>query len=306
MAPKPDPFLQDYYEPLAPRKGIGFHAASLAVLILMPWLIFTTVSCLLTFAYHHFRVLVWVLIFLGALLSLLFIALSSRNRRGPFFYLALGVLCVFAIMMSTVLGLYCYYEYAIKFWSCEEGRAYVNVRPEESAAGHLDAGRLTFSEDAHVDTGRSVGYRDKDGGVYCVAPILSEEDMITAEYFAAGEDCCGQRGNFNCDGAWDEKAKSGVVIVEGIPGGVLSDAPLLTNAREMYMKAAQEAAGAYELKLGKKPIFVRWVRDAQKIEDEYWGDCLMFLVCICFAHLFFSVLLGLLLHFSTGVRPRKA
>lgn len=299
MAPKPDPFLQDYYEQGAPRKGIGFHAASVAVLILMPWLIFCTVCCLLIFAYHHFRILVWVLIFLGALLSLLFIALSSRNRRGPFFYLALGVLCVFAIMVSTVLGLYGYYEYAIKFWSAEEGRAYVNVRPEESAAGHLDAGRLTFSEDAHVDTGRSVGYVTKDGSLYCVAPILGEVDLVTAEYFAAGQDCCGKRGNFNCDGAWDAKAKSGVVIAETQSNSLLSNAP------EIYMKAAQEAAGAYELKLGKKPIFVRWVKDTQAIVDAYWSDCMVFLVCACFAHLFFSTMLGLVLHFSTGVRPKK-
>jgi hypothetical protein len=298
MAPKPDPFLQDYYEPSPPRKGLGFHAASVAIFILMPWLIFTTVCCLMTFAYHHFRVLVWAMVFLGALLSLLFIALSSRSRRGPFFYIALGVLCIFAILLSTALGLYCYYEYAIKFWSCEEGRAYVNVRPEESAAGHLDAGRLTFSEEAHVDTSRSVGYRGKDGGVYCVAPVLGETDLVTAEYFAAGEDCCGQRGNFNCDGAWDSKAKSGVVIIEGNK--------MLSNAHEMYVKAAQEAAGAYDLKLGKKPMFVRWVRDTQAIEDGYWNDCMMFLVCVCFGHLFFSTMVGLVIHFSTGVRPRKA
>jgi len=298
MAPKQDPFLQDYYDQGAPRKGIGFHAQSLAVLILMPWLIFSTVCCLMTFAYHHFRIVVWVIILLGALLSLLFIFLSSRNRRGPFFYLALGILCIFAIMLSTVLGLYCYYEYAVKFWSCEEGREYVNVRPEESAAGHSDAGRLSFSEDAHVDTGRSVGYRATDGNVYCVAPILGETDLVTAEYFAAGQDCCAQRGSFNCDGAWDAKAKSGVVIAMG-------GNKMFSNTHEMYEKAAQQAAGAYELKLGKRPVFVRWVKDTQAIEDAYWNDCIIFLVCICFGHLFFSTLLGLVLHFSTGARPRK-
>lgn len=300
MSPKPDPFLSGYYDQSAPKRGIGFHAASLAVLILTPWLIFTTVCCLLTFAYHHFRVLVWVLIFLGALISMLFIALSTRNRRGPI-YLFLGVLCVFAILLSTVLGLYCYHSYAIQFWSCEEGRAYVNVRPDEAAGGHADAGRLTFSEDAHVDTGRSVGYRSKDGSMYCVAPIMGQEDPTTVEYWAAGLDCCGQRGNFNCDSAWDEKAKSGVVMVD-------QSGPFAPKGtRETYMKAAQEAAGAYEFKLGKHPLFVRWVRDAQVIQDAYWNDCMVFLVCVCFVHLMVSIMFGIVLHFSTGtVRARKA
>jgi hypothetical protein len=201
-------------------------------------------------------------------------------------------------MVATVIGLYCYHEYAIQFWSCEEGRAYVNVRPDESAAGHSDAGRLTFSEDAHVDTGRSVGYRAKDGSVYCVAPIAGDQDPATVEYLAAGEDCCAERGNFNCDASWDAKAKSGVVIIER--------SPFVSNSQEMYMKAAREAAGAYEFTLGKKPLFVRWVRDAQVIEDQYWNNCMVFLVCACFMHLMASILFGFVLHFSTGSRSRKA
>lgn len=277
-------------------KPANFHAMSLAILILLPWLVFTTVSCLLTFAYHHFRIMVWVLIFLGALLSVLFIVLSSRNKRGPI-YLFLGVLCVFAVLVSCVVGLYCYHEFAIQFWVVEEGRAYANVRPDESAGGHSDAGRLTFSDDARVDTERSVGFHDNGGTIYCVAPIVGDQEPATIEYWAAGEDCCKSRSSFDCDETSNPKARSGVVISDR--------SPFVPSSREKYLKAVSEASGAYDLKAGKKPLFVKWVEDPQTVQDEYWNRCLVFLISACVVHLMASALFGFVLHFSSGMRMRK-
>lgn len=293
-----DPFLSPdpKQNPKSMKRGLSFHVASLAILILLPWLVFTTVTCLLTFAYHHFRVLVWVFIFLGAALSVLFIAVSSRNPRGPI-YLFLGVLCVFAVMVSTVVGLYNYHEFAIQFWVIEEGRAPVNVRADEPSAGHSDAGRLSFAEDAHVDTERAVGYRDSSGTIYCVAPVVGSEDPDSVGYWAAGEDCCKQRADFTCDEALNPKARSGVVLIDR--------SPFVPSSREKFQKAAEESAGSFDLKVGKHPIFLKWVTDTQTVQDEYWNRCLVFLIFACVVHLLISVVFGFVLHFSSGFRLPK-
>lgn len=282
--------------PKSMRRGLSFHVASLAILILLPWLVFTTVVCLLTFAYHHFRALVWALIFIGAILAVLFIALSSRNPRGPI-YLFLGVLCVFAVMVSTVVGLYNYHEFAIQFWVIEEGRAPINVRADEPSAGHADAGKISFADDVHVDSERSVGYRDNGGTIYCVAPVVGSEDPDFVGYWAAGEGCCDQRGNFKCDESADEKARSGVVLTDR--------SPFVPSSKEKYTKAAEAAAGTYDLKVAKHPIFLRWVKDTQAVQDEYWNRCIIFLIGACVVHLMVSALFGFVLHFGSGLRvPR--
>lgn len=276
-----------------PPRAFSFHATSLGILVLLPWLVFTTVLCLLTFAYHHFRSLVYLLVFIGLLLSLLFILIGTRHRKsggGPI-YLYLGFLSVFGVLMGSVVGLYAYHEFAVQFWAIEEGRAYTNVRPDDPALGHLDAGRLSFSLDARVDTQRTVGFRDKTGSIFCVAPIVGDQDLTTGEYFAAGEGCCDQRSDFDCDDSSDPKARGGIVLVDR--------SPFVSSSREKYLKAAKEAEGTYELKAGKYPIFIKWVRDAESVQDQYWNECLVFVLFASVVHLGVSAVFGSVLHFSS-------
>lgn len=300
MGYEQDPFLSheqqrqhDYSgEDRGAVKGFGFHVQSLGLLVLLPWSVFVSTFCSLTFLYHRSHLVVWSFIFLVAVFSIMFVAISSRNRRGPI-YLFLGCLCTFSLMTAIAAGLLNYYEYGIKYWTIEEGRMYSNVRPDESAMGHIDAGRISFSPDARLDTQRSVGYKSH-GTVYCVAPIVGDQDPASVQYFAVGEDCCSQRGDFNCDAAWDPKARSGVVVITKGPFG--------DSKKKWYSKAAEEAGGAYDFATAKTPLFVQWVADPDAVQDEYWDRCLMFAVCACLLHFVASALLGFVLHFMSGKR----
>merc|ERR550537_821201 len=154
------------------------------------------------------------------------------------------------------------------YYAYDENRSYSNVLPTEPAEAHADAGKIKFSHTARVDTTRAMGY--KAGSVYCVAPILDDTQLDRVEYWAAGIDCCPSRGDFNCDDAWNPKAKSGVVILD-------SNA-LIPTKHDFYMKAAKEAEAAYQLSSAEEPLFVRWVADPQGIQDDYWRAGVGFLV----------------------------
>merc|ERR1719453_143098 len=88
----------------------------------------------------------------------------------------------------------------------------MNLMPTNLAEAHADAGKIVFTDATRVDTTRAAGY--KDGSMYCVAPIEDDVPIGKVQYWAAGTDCCLGRADFNCDDAWDPKARSGVVILD--------------------------------------------------------------------------------------------
>jgi hypothetical protein len=51
-----------------------------------------------------------------------------------------------------------------------------------------------------------------------VAPVLDYANGspvgTRVEYWAAGQDCCGQRADFRCDESWNVAARSGVVMLK--------------------------------------------------------------------------------------------
>jgi len=261
--------------------------AGLVVMILMPWMMFTVLVTVFAFCYHHFSVIVWLLVLICSAVALLCFVISPRNKKGPM-YMYLGFLCTLAIICGILLGMYDHFEFMMTYWSYNEYRVYTDVLPSEPAAAHADAGTMVFTEDSRVDTTKALGY--KAGTVYCVAPILDDSQAARVEYWAAGVDCCSQRADFNCDDSWDPKAKSGVVIID--------NGSLMTSKFDMYTKAVHQAEAAYGVVSAAKPIFVRWVADPVKIEEEFWTWGVGFLVISSAIYLFVSIILGGLLHMA--------
>jgi len=261
--------------------------AGLLLMVMLPWMMFSVIMVLFTFCYHHFSIIVWLLVIICTMMAVMFFVISPRNKKGPM-YMYLGFLCTLAIMLGIILGLYNHYEFMMTYWSYNEYRVYTDVLPSEPAAAHADAGTMVFTEDSRVDTTKALGY--KAGKVFCVAPILDDTQSTRVEYWAAGIDCCSQRADFNCDDAWNPKAKSGVVVID-------NGSPVTSNF-DMYMKAVHQAEAAYGVVAAKKPIFVRWVADPVKVETEYWTWGIGFLVCCSAIYLLVSIVLGALLHMA--------
>merc|ERR1719335_902631 len=255
----------------------------MALLMTVPWLMFFMINIVFSFAYHHYCWMVWFVVIAWFAVSLMFVFLKNR-MKGQWFYF-IGHLCLLACVLGSTSGLYNYYSHMFQYWSYDENRAYTNVLPTEPAAAHADAGKIVFANTARVDTTRAVGF--KMSTVYCVAPILDDSQLDRVEYWAAGTDCCPMRGDFNCDDAWNPKAKSGVVI--------LDSNNLMPTKHDFFVKAAKEAEAAYQIESAAEPLFVRWVADPQGIQDDFWRMGVGWLVATVCIYLLLSIIAGAIL-----------
>jgi hypothetical protein len=280
-----------------------------ALLIGMPWLMFVTLILLWTFAYHHFYLLVWIIVLAWGCFSFMFMALDSikgtSGKPTGSWWLFLGLLCIFAIVNACVCGGYNYWMHMFHYWSFDENRGYTNVLPTEPAEGKQDAGTIVFSNTARVDTTRAVGYRS--GTTYCVAPIMDDAQLDRVEYWAAGTNCCEALGDFTCDDTWNPSAKSGVVILDMQPGDayIMSGessfgVSLWAPALPYYHKAAKQAEAHFSLTSAKHAIFVRWVADTQVVQDEFWHAGTGFLGIVVLIYLAISIPAGLMLNLWSG------
>lgn len=268
---------------------------AMGALITIPWLMFFMINILFAFLYHHSGMVTWSFTAIFLAISIIFIVLNRQPPRdwGNWF-LYLGIMSIFACIVGVWSGIYNYQENILRYYYYEEGRAYTNVLPSEPAAAHSDAGKITFSNNARVDTTRAVGY--KKGVVYCVAPIMDDTQTARVEYWAAGTDCCLQRADFNCDDAWNNQAKSGVVLVD-------QEDYLVKNnwgIHAMFMKAVKEAEAAFDIVSSEDPLFIRWVKDPQTIQDDYWRSAIGHLFASAGVYLLLSIIAGAMLQMAAG------
>lgn len=276
----------------APSGG-STSGASLFALIFLPWMMVTVILVLYTFCFHIFYHVVYLLILCFVVIGVMCL-IVGRIRRAPT-YQYLGMLSLFATFVGIMLGLFSYYQWMNHYWRYQESRVYTDVTPIEKAAAHSDAGTIVFTEDARVDATKALGY--KATKVYCVAPILDDSSAADVEFWAAGVDCCSQRADFNCDDAWDPEAKSGVVI--------LDNGSILPSNFDYYMKAVRQAEAAYGIVAAKQPLFVRWVTDPVKIEEEFKENGITFLVIASAAYLVVSIIIGGIAHLANRKKPEE-
>lgn len=234
----------------------GFSWCELFSFVIVPWSAFVGVLLLFALVYHSAQMLVWTVI--GVMVSFCVIgAFHSINTRQPGtvpFQLYLGGLIVFATCVAVPVGLSTFELYFGTYWNAERGAVHKNVLPQEAAAGYKDSSMLLFAENVRVDSSRSVGFK-KDGTTYCVAPILDEMNTDEVQFWAAGPDCCGQRGAFACDDSFAIQARSGVVIR-------YNTAP--------YLEAVKLAAATFGIASAEEPLFVRWVVSPDSLQESFW------------------------------------
>lgn len=261
--------------------GSGFGVVGGGILIMVPFLIFCTSMCLHGFIFHHSPYIVWLVGIGFTCLSFIFMSLAGRLDGR--WYAVLGTLCLVAVIFGNTLGVYNYDTHFLQYWAYDENRTYSNVLPSEPAAAHADAGKLEFAQEARIDTTKAVGY--KEGSVYCVAPVMAATQSARIEYWAAGVDCCKQRADFQCDDANDDQARSGVVI--------LDTNSIIASPHDYYVKAVMEAEAAYDLVSAKHPLFIRWVREPQAVQEYYWRQGLGTLVAACGVYFLISLVFGI-------------
>jgi hypothetical protein len=268
-----------------------FHAQSLAVLVMSPWLTFFTIMVLFTFVYSESPTVVWLWVVICSGMSLLLLALPNKRPEGPMFYMQLGVLCLMATCLGTMLGFYNWDRHMVWDAAYNGQRFYSNVLPTEPALSHLDAGKISFSSDSKVNTGKAMAY--DDDSIYCVAPVMDSRNQsgTKAEYFAAGVDCCEASGSsyrFTCDAYDDAKAHSGLVYLK------YGDSDKLGKFR----KAAEKFGTTYGVAVSQDAIFVKWVRDLDRAGNAYQNSGVSFFLGTSLVYLVMCTAAGFMIHFS--------
>jgi hypothetical protein len=153
-----------------------------------------------------------------------------------------------------------------------------------------DASWLHFNDGSHVDTTRVVGYRDI--AVYCVAPVLSANQVTRVEYWAIGKDCCEKRSGFTCGEVGIAGAQSAIVML----GQDFVD-------KEFYERAVRQAEASYKLASAEGALLVHWVSDPKSIRDGLLWKGISFLALGAAIELFIGIILACLLPRPHGKDP---
>lgn len=229
------------------------------------WITFTVISLIFGLTYHSDKIQIWSVIIIGTLVLLAIIYQSWKfaavGDQGARVHMLIAVWLLLSVFWGVAVGLFSYDCCISEYWVTQNLEARANVLPSEPAAAYANAGELVFADEARVDAGKAVGY--KDTTTYCVAPVASDAPFEQVQFWAAGTDCCGARGTFTCDDAWNPKARAGLVIHDF--------AEWSEGTRQHYMKAVKLAEATYSIASAQEPVFVRWVADPDQVELNIWA-----------------------------------
>lgn len=281
-------------------------------LALVPWFLFISVLTASSFVCHQFAALSSALVagaaaVLAGLMA--FIGLAMRDTA----LLALGLLCLSAVSMSSGIGLYISEMWTYEYFHIVHGATYEN-RSAQSHAGKLaDASVLIFDQDVGVNVEQAIGYRHW-GQTFCVAPIVGrhgvEDEEIPAfafssrspvrrssapsplllaanrpkerprdvQFWAVGMGCCGARGDFHCGTALSPKAHSAVVLAKQADG---------------YKQAVRMARPIYGLTPAPGAIFVQWVESPLRFRVDLLTSATCGVGVAILVHLVVSVPAGI-------------
>jgi len=229
------------------------------------WAAFAVVCLLFGFSYHDSETEVWSLVLLGAGVLIIVIGTQWRQRNyNPTAHASVIIAgwLLASLMMGTLVGLFSYDCCIGEYWLSQRLEARQNVLPSEPAGAYANAGEIVFADEARVDASKSVGFKDTD--IYCVAPVASDAPLDTVQFWAAGINCCGARGSFACDDAWNPKAHAGVVINN------ISNVLMRSDIRGKYLQAIKLAEVTYAIASAQEPIFVRWVANPDQVQLNVW------------------------------------
>lgn len=208
-----------------------------------------------------------------------FVVIASRpkvfGKDRPALRL-LGYLFVLSTLVGFLIGFSMYFNSLSYYYKYGQLRSYTNVAASQNPLGFRDGGMMLWTEDTRLDTMRSVGYKSKqDGQIYCVAPIIDGSMSLTASisYYAIGENCCGARGEFECDDATIPTVRASLVLLQ--PKDVVSSWMTWAGPASDYPKyeaavALQQAT--YSVASNSNVKLVRWVVDPLKVRATLYDQ----------------------------------
>mmetsp|Transcript_81275 Transcript_81275/g.161293 ORF Transcript_81275/g.161293 Transcript_81275/m.161293 type:complete len:331 (-) Transcript_81275:53-1045(-) len=268
---QPDPSAK--FPPRGPRRRI--NAVPIFLSLFGPWLLFAVVYGAMTFSLHYEKpALVFIIVNLSFIV-VIGVALAALSRlrkqakKHPL-YEASWLTFMFVTMLvgwtvAVVAGDMNYYQNMKLFYDLMNLNSYPEVDPAVTRGQMvMDAGRINFVADTHLDLKRSIGFKHND--VYCVAPVSkankanstkgSLQTLSNYDFWAVGVNCCsGNEPDFHCGQYKSPSAHGGLRL--------MSD-----DERAFFRLAVQQAEAAYNIK-ATHPLFFHWMQDPQQEVNSY-------------------------------------
>lgn len=237
----------------------------------LPFVAFVVILLLFTYMYHISPIVPWMAVFFSLNIAI-FVTWPPKEiggKRRTIWDWSSTWSWLFAVGFALALGLINYG--IIESWvNTAFLREYDNVHPNSDPVAFSDGGILNFASDSRLDTSMSAGFKFWLYN-YCAAPVVGKDPFAgPVTYWAVGIGCCGSRGEFTCNSASDEGARS------AMPLRAHNIGPEITAH---YNSAIRMAAAAHDLDVSRKHVFVMWHKDPHKVgASAWWLSTIIFLV----------------------------
>jgi len=269
-----------------------WNSQALLMSVFLPWLIYVGVSAAMSFPMPETGALgsgqlcvLACLCALGVVLAFGVLALFSWTRPvrfgtpEPTWYSFLFGTSLLAWLLGLLVGWLNWDMNLGPYFFITSLRYYDNVDVNVARGLQLmDAGRLTFVPGTQLDTGKSMGFRQKD--MYCVAPVVpsSGAKMARYDFWAVGINCCSDHAaDFHCGDHSNTNARSGIRLFhdEELP---------------WFRLALQQAEAAHGIR-SEHPVFMTWLEDPSAGVNEDLARSLRWYFTGITTHLVLQVLL---------------
>lgn len=213
--------------------------------LLFPWVIFTCVLLYFLWWDHNFGQLA-AFALLWSLLVASYITSASKGAVWKAFSHFLVAAAFSGYGFAWMLR----GEYVSVYNTYKVSPTFDGVDAHDPGEAYLDAGAIQFKKAVvmqHLSVGLVSGKR------YCAAPIADDtigsikSSMTKYGFWAVGEDCCSNRGNFWCDGTNEPGVQGGLVLLQSDP-----------SVPSEFTEAVKLASAVYNTVIPEKPILMRW------------------------------------------------
>lgn len=241
-------------------ENLSWHSARWdptgVIMVLLPWLMFSSTTSLYIFSMEDFPTVVWFLFVLCGLFSVSMIVAGTVAK--PATLLNVGVWSAASFCMALFLGRSLYQDCLSPYYQLRNLAHVRDADPSTVLVPEVklgDAAVLNFLPGTFVDNQRTVGYVS-DGTIFCVAPVVRRGTFSTrVAYWAVGTDCCEARSNFDCGAARQHRAREAVSY--------------RSSEDDQFKRAVDVARATFALELPQDVRFVRFVNNASD-ELENW------------------------------------
>jgi hypothetical protein len=305
--PKKQLRLVNYIRFLGPQDHTG-TAKQRNMLVMVPWALFVwTILLWLLMRHYSYPTTVLMTALVAVVSSFAVLTwrrgmVSSTVAIGP-----LGLLCLCAIVLGVVLGMFGWEAFWRQYWWTQTGARYVGNTANTPAGSQLDAAVVNFADPGtntlldgtSVDSSRAAGYRKWH--MYCAAPVLSPlstaSGLARVNYWAIGIDCCQPYGGFTCGASRSYKGTTGVVMLEG-------GYPCPNCNVELFDQAIAKAEAQFGLVSAAGALRVLWVEKSEDVIYSVASQAILYLVASCAISFFIFFAAGLVVWYKGyGKKP---